>query len=195
MKHPASTRSGCARLALMTLATALLVQFVHVDASGDTRLEPRAMLSGDTLYLRDSLYIEVDRSRQLVVQHFASGRADTHACSTGDIRRRRAIETRLGVYRIEAKQRWHRSTIFNVMMGYWMPFNRGTGFHSLRDTSYYSKLGVAPSSAGCVRLSNASAASLFASTPIGTIVHVHDGSRRLVIVWVGQPVSHDSRSS
>jgi hypothetical protein len=66
-------------------------------------------------------------------------------------------------------------------MYYWMPFNGGIGIHALKGDDYYPFLGDQPSSHGCVRVSNETAQSLYANTPVGTVVIVHDGSPARVV--------------
>lgn len=173
---------------LLMIAFIFCAQFGQLEAAGPSSEDTQPVLPSvdivDTVLVEGATYIVIDRARQMLQQYHRDGRIDTHYCSTGNPKRRRAIATPLGVFRVASKSLRHISSIFHVMMTYWMPFNHGVGIHGLNDTSYYKNLGVAPSSAGCVRVSNESARSLYASTPVGTIVYVHDGYPRRVLLFV-----------
>lgn len=135
----------------------------------------------DTLYVTDSMYLEVDLDHQEVYRHYSDGRIDTFLCSTGNPKLSRGLATRPGIFTIKWKAKRHVSSIFNVPMYYWMPFDGGIGFHSLQGDDYYVHLGYEPSSHGCVRMSNESGEYLYSTTPVGTIVYVHKGTPARVL--------------
>lgn len=136
---------------------------------------PTYDLLRDTLFLLDSVYLEVRLDKQVIVQHFRSGRTKRFPCSTGNPRLPDAIATREGIFSIQWKSRRYMSRQFEVWLNYWMPFDGGIGFHGLDGHSYYKYLGRRPSSHGCVRISNETGRDLFATVPRGTIVYVHSG--------------------
>lgn len=130
----------------------------------------------DTLYVTDSLYLEVDLDHQEVYRHYSNGLIDTFLCSTGNPNLSRGLATRPGIFTIKWKAERHVSSTFKVPMYYWMPFDGGIGFHALEGDDYYIHLGYEPSSHGCVRMSNESGEDLYSETPVGTIVYVHKGT-------------------
>jgi hypothetical protein len=140
------------------------------------RVESPPQSVQDTLYVLDSLFIEIDIEAQQLLLHRSGGLIDTFLCSTGDPDLPRGLATRPGIFSIRGKMAKHRSGRFDVMMLYWMPFDGGIGLHALEGNSYYGTLGDAPSSHGCVRLSRETAASLYDYLPVGTRVYVHRGT-------------------
>ena len=160
--------------------------------SNDTSGTAKVTELRDTLFVLDSTFIEIDLSMQELYQHFRSGGIDTHLCSSGNPDFPRSLATRPGIYTIKGKAREHRSSRFDVMMYFWMPFDGGIGLHSLTGSKYYPYLGYQPSSHGCVRLSNESAEEIFDATPIGTVVFVHDGNP-LRIVRLASTTGDDLR--
>ena len=147
--------------------------------------EPSFALLRDTLYLLDSTYLEVRTDKQMIFQHFRSGRVERHLCSTGDPSIDDGIATREGIFTVQSKAKKHMSTQFQVYLNYWMPFDGGIGFHGLQGRSYYQYLGRRRSSHGCVRIANETGAALFKTTATGTLVYVHSGSPARVIRFAG----------
>lgn len=137
----------------------------------------------DTLYVMDSLFLEVRLDQQAIYQHFRSGRVERYLCSTGNPAIEDGIATREGIFTVQWKSKRHFSKQFEVYLNYWMPFNGGIGFHGLDGRSYYRFLGRRRSSHGCVRISNETGAKLFPGTPSGTIVYVHSGSPARVLLF------------
>jgi hypothetical protein len=167
------------------LILALVVMLPVVAASASSQVvvsrsaeeyQPSFGFLRDTIYLMDTTYLEVRLDRQMIYQHFKSGRIDAYPCSTGDPRIKDAIATREGIFAIQWRAKSHFSEEFKVNLSYWMPFNGGIGFHGLPGHSYYKYLGRRPSSHGCVRISHEAGAKLFGSTQSGTVVYVHSGS-------------------
>jgi hypothetical protein len=130
----------------------------------------------DTLFVLDTTYLEVRLDRQVIYQHFRSGRVEAYPCSTGDPRIKDGIATRSGIFTIQGKAKKALSQEFQVYLNYWMQFDGGIGFHGLQGHSYYRFLGHRASSHGCVRISNESGARIFGNVTTGTVVFVHNGS-------------------
>lgn len=143
--------------------------------------EPTYDLLRDTLFVLDSVYLEVRLDKQMILQHFRSGRVKRFPCSTGNPRLPDAIATREGIFNIQWKSQRYMSRQFEVWLNYWMPFDGGIGFHGLDGHSYYKYLGRRPSSHGCVRISNETGRELFATVPRWTVVYVHSGSPARVL--------------
>jgi len=171
------------RIALKITGGTILVMLMAMMAGARMTAQEQSaeMPLQDTLYVLDSIYVEVDLDQQEIYRHASDGRIDTFLCSTGNARLPRGIATRPGIFSIKWKAGRHVSSIFNVPMYYWMPFDGGIGFHSLAGDDYYIHLGYEPSSHGCVRMSNESAEDLFNITPVGTIVYVHRGTPARVL--------------
>ncbi len=144
--------------------------------SASPLIPPSFALLRDTLYVHDSVYLEVRLDKQAIYQHFRDGTTKRYLCSTGNPRQPDAIATREGLFNIQWKSRRYMSRQFQVWLNYWMPFDGGIGFHGLDGRSYYRYLGRRPSSHGCIRISNETGKALFGSTPNGTLVFVHSGT-------------------
>lgn len=136
---------------------------------------PSYDLLRDTLFILDSMYLEVRIDKQMIYQHFRNGKSKTFPCSTGNRALSEGIATREGIFTIKWKSRRYMSRRFETWLNYWMPFDGGIGFHGLDGRSYYKYLGRRPSSHGCVRISNETGRDLFRSSPTGTVVFVHSG--------------------
>lgn len=147
---------------------------------------PTYDLLRDTIFLLDTVYLEVRLDKQMICQHFRSGRVRQFPCSTGNPRLPEAIATREGIFSVQWKSRRYMSRRFEVWLNYWMPFDGGIGFHGLDGRSYYKYLGRRPSSHGCVRIANETGRELFGSTPAGTVVYVHSGSPARIISFAEQ---------
>lgn len=169
---------------LWTLPTVLCVQANSVVTTSD--LPPFGPSFGflrDTLYVMDSIFLEVRLDQQAIYQRFRSGRVERYLCSTGNPAIQDGIATREGIFTVQWKSKRHFSKQFEVYLNYWMPFNGGIGFHGLDGRSYYRFLGRRRSSHGCVRISNETGAKIFPTTPSGTIVYVHSGSPARVLLF------------
>ena len=167
----------------------LLLAGDRLSAQNTLAYEPSFALLRDTLYLLDSTYLEVRLDKQMIYQHYRSGRVERFLCSTGDPSIDDGIATREGIFTIQSKERKHMSQQFQVYLNYWMPFDGGIGFHGLEGTSYYRYLGRRRSSHGCVRIANETGAALFKTTSGGTLVYVHGGSPARVIRFADETMS------
>lgn len=169
---------------LFTLPTVLHVEANSMVTSSD--LPPFGPSFGflrDTLYVMDSMFLEVRLDQQTIYQRFRSGRVERYLCSTGNPAIQDGIATREGIFTVQWKSKRHFSKQFEVYLNYWMPFNGGIGFHGLDGRSYYRFLGRRRSSHGCVRISNETGAKMFPTTPSGTIVYVHSGTPARVLLF------------
>jgi hypothetical protein len=135
----------------------------------------------DTLYVLADTYIEVRLNEQMLYQYFRNDSVYAYPISTGDTKQPRAIATREGIFSIKWKARKHVSSIFDVPMYFWMPFDGGIGLHALSGNNYYWYLGNEPSSHGCVRMSREGAEEVYDVTPTGTAVIVHSGTPARVL--------------
>jgi hypothetical protein len=158
---------------LLLLAVPAIQAQTSTEDHPVTTAPPR--LFRDTLYVLDSAYLEVNLDNQEIYRHTRSGHVDTLLCSTGNPDLPKGIATRPGIFTVKWKADVHISSHFNVPMYFWMPFDKGIGFHALEKRDYYSFLGYQPSSHGCVRVSYESGEDLFKYTPVGTLVLVHHG--------------------
>jgi hypothetical protein len=171
---------------LLLATLALLGGLLSPTAPLHAQPRPTSLLAGnyrpsygklrDTLFILDTTYLEVRLDRQMIYQHFRSGRIDSYPCSTGDPRIEDGIATRPGIFTIQGKAKKTLSQQFQVYLNYWMQFDGGIGFHGLQGHSYYRFLGHRASSHGCVRISNESGAQIFKNVSTGTVVFVHSGS-------------------
>jgi hypothetical protein len=161
----------------------------RVTAQTTSEYEPSFALLRDTLYLLDTTYLEVRLDKQMIYQHYRSGRVERHLCSTGDPSIDDGIATREGIFTIQSKEKKHMSQQFQVYLNYWMPFDGGIGFHGLEGHSYYRYLGRRRSSHGCVRIANETGAALFRTTSGGTVVYVHSGSPARVIRFADESMT------
>lgn len=142
---------------------------------------PTYDLLRDTLFLLDSVYLEVRLDKQIILKHVRGEQTKQFPCSTGNPRLPEAIATREGIFSVQWKSQRYMSRQFGVWLNYWMPFDGGIGFHGLDGRSYYKYLGRRPSSHGCVRISNETGRDLFATIPRGTVVYVHSGAPARVL--------------
>jgi hypothetical protein len=176
-----STFRSVVQLSILTaiIAASSLPARAQVDAVSNrlgANYQPSFGLLRDTLYLLDSMYIEVRLDQQMIYQHFRSGRVEKYLCSTGNPSIKDGIATREGIFAIQWKAKKHMSQEFGVYLNYWMPFDGGIGFHGLEGHSYYRHLGRRASSHGCVRISNETGARIFSNAPSGTVIYIHSGS-------------------
>ena len=147
---------------------------------------PRHAFLRDTLYVLDSVYLEVRIDKQTVYQYFRNGTVKRYPCSTGNRRLKDGIATREGIFSVQWKSKRYMSRQFEVWLNYWMPFDGGIGFHGLDGRSYYRHLGRRPSSHGCVRISNETGRAIFPTVSRGTLVYVHKGMPARLLVF-GDP--------
>ncbi len=128
----------------------------------------------DTLYYFGNEYIEVNLSKQLAFYITRRGEIDTIKVSSGNKFLSGAIETPTGLYAVQNKAPIQISRQFeNTEMINWIGFNGNIGFHSLKKTGYYWRLGRIPSSHGCIRISNEDGVKLYQKVRIGIPVLVY----------------------
>jgi hypothetical protein len=154
------------------------------------RLVRRTFLSSlefmrDTVYTTMPGYIEVLLDSQILIYHKRDGLSETHGISSGNLVLNKGIETRTGIFVVQAKTPVQISKQFDdAKMLNWIQFNSNIGFHSLEGRRYYWNLGKRPSSHGCVRLSQESAKQLYKEVAIGTPVIVHKNTHARVVAFL-----------
>lgn len=163
------------RLAALLLLYSLSSALFAGDGGGASARMSFGMLR-DTLFILDSVYMEIRLDRQMIYVHHRKGVVETYPCSTGDPRIPEGIATRPGIFTIQSKAAKAFSAAFEVYLNFWMGFDGGIGLHGLDSRTYYRFLGRRPSSHGCVRISNETGARLFRKVRLGTVVFVHAGS-------------------
>ena len=136
----------------------------------------------DYSYLRDTVYtlmpyfIEVDLSTQKGYLYSRTEPVKEFGLSSGTKRLEDGVDTKSGLYVIQAKlEKWYSRQFDSTLMLNWMGFNWGIGFHALQGRGYYRYLGKRKSSHGCVRISREMAEELYNKIEEGTPVLVHDG--------------------
>lgn len=130
----------------------------------------------DTVYTDKDCWLELRIDKQVLYQHWRSGKVQKYLVSTGNKYLSRSVESKPGLFAIFYKNAHHKSTQYDgADMYHFMPFNQGIGFHSLNGTGYYGSLGVAPSSHGCIRMRHEDAAKIFKECDLGTLVLAHSG--------------------
>lgn len=178
-----------------SLLALLLLYFCSqsvLAGNGETTDQPRMSFGmlRDTLYVLDSVYMEIRLDRQMIYLRHRSGSVETFPCSTGDPRIPEGIATRPGIFTIQSKASKAFSAAFQVYLNFWMGFDGGIGLHGLDGRSYYRFLGRRPSSHGCVRIANETGAKLFRKVRLGTVVFVHSGTPARLVRF-GDPTRTD----
>ena len=138
---------------------------------------PTYSLLRDTLYILDSIYLEVRIDQQMIYIHCQNGTVEKDPMfnrKPGSLKM--ALQHAREFSPFNGKSQRYMSRRFETWLNYWMPFDGGIGFHGLDGRSYYKHLGRRPSSHGCVRISNETGRELYKRTFTGTIVYVHSGS-------------------
>ncbi len=136
----------------------------------------------DTLFTLHHFYIEVNLTTQKAFLHSNDGTIKEFGVSSGTDRLEDGINTKEGLFVIQAKlPKWYSRQFDSTLMLNWMGFNFGIGFHALRSNSYYKYLGKKKSSHGCLRITRAMAKELYDTVDLGTPVLVHKGNNAVTI--------------
>jgi len=159
------------------------------DDIGATAYRPSFGVLRDTLYVLDSVFLEIRLDRQMIYLHKRSGSVEKYPCSTGNPSIPDGIATRPGIFVVQSKATKAFSAAFQVYLNYWIGFDGGIGLHGLDSRSYYRHLGRRPSSHGCVRISNETGSQLFRRVPLRTVVFVHNGSSARIVKFSDRPVA------
>jgi hypothetical protein len=130
----------------------------------------------DTIYTTDSVYLEVNLTRQNVTVHNRSGEAHTFRISSGTPAIREGIATPTGVFTVQNMTPMALSRQFNnARLHHWIGIQGGVGFHGLDGNGYYGYLGKRPSSHGCVRMAREEISDMYALVHPGALILVHYG--------------------
>jgi hypothetical protein len=141
----------------------------------------------DTVYTLMPYFIEVDLSKQKGYLYSRTEPVKEFDLSSGTNRLEEGVETKTGLFVIQAKmEKWYSQQFDSTLMLNWMGFNWGIGFHSLQGSSYYRYLGKKKSSHGCVRITREMSRELYNKIEEGTPVLVHDGHSAVKVAF-GDP--------
>lgn len=136
----------------------------------------------DTVYTTDSLYLDVNLSKQTVTVRFRDGSSRRFLISSGNPYIREGMSTPAGVFTVQNQVPMALSRQFNnARLHHWIGVQGGVGFHGLDGTGYYGNLGVRPSSHGCIRMSREEIAQMYNLVHPGAIILVHYGNPARVV--------------
>ena len=170
-----------------------------IETGEDSEVEPvyfqKAFQYGSVDWDPDN-FAEVDLDKQHVYIHKDGKIVFDTDCVSG-----KALAgngTPDGIYSLKFKQRDTvlRGDNYASPVSYWMPFNRGVGFH---DASWRSKFGgdiyVTRGSHGCVNLPVDAADDVYANVSSGEAVIVYGGlSQAQAVSYSGKPATSDGQS-
>jgi hypothetical protein len=131
----------------------------------------------DTVYTTDSLYLDVNLTKQNVTVRFRDGASHTFRISSGNRFIHEGMATPAGLFTVQNMQPMAISKQFNdARLHHWIGIQGGVGFHGLDGSGYYGNLGVRPSSHGCVRMSREEIAEMYKLVHPGALIMVHYGT-------------------
>jgi len=129
----------------------------------------------DTIFLLCDYYIKLSLKNQNVEIIFRNDSSISFKVSSGTNRLEKGKDTPTGIYTVQSKSPIAISKQFeNAELINWIGFNGNIGFHGLKGNSYYWRLGKAPSSHGCIRISREDGEKLYSMVKRGTPVMVVD---------------------
>lgn len=129
----------------------------------------------DTIYILSDYYIKLSLRNQNVEIVFRNDSSVSFNISSGTSRLEKGKDTPTGIYTVQSKSPLAISKQFeNAELINWIGFNGNIGFHGLNGNKYYWRLGKAPSSHGCIRISREDGAKLYSMVKRGTPVMVVD---------------------
>jgi hypothetical protein len=138
----------------------------------------------DTVYTTDSVYLEVNLTKQNVTVHQRSGAASTFLISSGNPFIREGMSTPMGVFTVQNMTPLALSKQFNnARLHHWIGVQGGVGFHGLDGSGYYGYLGVRPSSHGCLRMAREAIKSMYGLVHPGALIMVHGGDPARVVAF------------
>jgi hypothetical protein len=158
-------------------------------ASSTDGLKPAGLIRAyldvrDTLFSTDSVYLDVDLSRQTVTIHRRDASQRTFPISSGTPWIREGMATPTGIFTVQNKVPLAISRQFNDARMYnWIGVYGGVGFHGLDGTGYYGTLGVRPSSHGCIRMARADVREMYDMVHVGAPILVHNGKPARVVAF------------
>ena len=138
----------------------------------------------DTVYTTDSVYLEVNLTKQNVTVHHRSGRASSFLISSGNPYIREGMSTPTGVFTVQNQTPMAISRQFNnARLHHWIGVQGGIGFHGLDGSGYYHHLGVRPSSHGCIRMAREAIRDMYKLVHPGALIMVHYGKPARVVAF------------
>lgn len=172
-------------------AHTLLADSVAGESQGFRRYgitPPRVVLSRmkllDTIYTTDSVYLDLNLTKQNVTVHFRDGASRTFRVSSGSPFISQGMATPTGVFTIQNMVPMAISKQFNnARLHSWIGVQGGVGFHGLDGNGYYGYLGVRPSSHGCIRMSREEIASMYKLVHPGALIMSHYGYPARVVAF------------
>ena len=138
----------------------------------------------DTLYTTDSVYLEVNLTKQNVTVHHRERSSRTFLVSSGTPYISDGMATPTGIFTVQNKVPLALSRQFNnARLHHWIGVNGGIGFHGLEGSGYYGYLGVRPSSHGCIRMSRHEIKEMYGMIHVGAPILVHYGEPARVVAF------------
>jgi hypothetical protein len=138
----------------------------------------------DTVYTTDSIYLEVNLTKQNVTVHDRKGGHTTFLISSGNPAIREGMSTPEGLFTVQNMTPLALSKQFNnAKLHNWIGVQGGVGFHGLDGTGYYGYLGVRPSSHGCMRMSREEIKRMYSMVHTGALIMVHYGKPARVVAF------------
>jgi hypothetical protein len=138
----------------------------------------------DTIYTTDSVYLEVNLTRQDVTVHQRSGGSRSFLISSGTPFISEGMSTPTGIFTVQGMTPMAISKQFNnARLHHWIGVQGGVGFHGLDGSGYYGYLGKRPSSHGCMRMSREEISDMFRLVHPGALITVHYGEPARVIAF------------
>jgi hypothetical protein len=138
----------------------------------------------DTVYTTDSLYLDVNLTRQNVTVRYRNGNERSFLISSGNRFLREGMSTPTGVFTVQNMTPMAISKQFNnAKLHHWIGVQGGVGFHGLDGSGYYGNLGVRPSSHGCIRMSREEIGDMYRLVHPGALIMVHYGNPARVIAF------------
>lgn len=151
---------------------------------GPSRLVLSHLRLRDTVYTTDSVFLEVNLSKQNVTVHRRGSNTRTFLVSTGNPYIREGMATPSGVFTVQNMTPLALSKQFNnARLHNWIGVQGGVGFHGLDGSGYYGHLGVRPSSHGCLRMSREAIRAMYGMVHPGALIMVHNGDPARVVAF------------
>ena len=151
---------------------------------GPSRLVLSHLKLRDTVYTTDSVYLEVNLTKQNVTVHRRDGESRTFLISSGNPYIREGMATPMGVFTVQNMTPMALSRQFNnARLHHWIGVQGGVGFHGLDGSGYYGHLGVRPSSHGCLRMAKDAIKTMYGMVHPGAMIMVHYGDPARVVAF------------
>ncbi len=174
MADPSHVPSVTVSNAPSAVETAQAAAIAASQAPVDTAISEAPAEPQEAAQAEGQTYIDINISTQKLTYYVNGTPSLVSDIVTGNTSRHH--DTPLGTYQIYGKQlgRTLRGANYSAYVNYWMPF---TGNYGLHDASWRSSFGGTiyqrDGSHGCVNMPKATAAALYATAPVGTVVSIH----------------------